>query len=454
MKPYEQPAGAAGEPAAPAVPAQPEAPAGGNFAEYGVAPAAGQAPAAPSEAGAPDRAPAGVAGGDPSAPQVIQTDADSTDGLVKCLRCGATEIALNPATGKLRCSFCRFEWVTDSVTESLNLNSDISALKGVVIGSGAADITPSTEEILTFKCSACGAEVVIDTASSTQARCHWCRNKLSMNQQIPNGAVPDMILPFAMKKQDAVEKIRKFVGKRKFFAHPRFRREFSPENVMGVYLPYVVVDINAQATLRGQGEHTTRTYTVRRNDKNERRYDADVYDVWRKFDLHVSGLTVESAEERRDQNFLHNSNNVINTILPFDIENSVRYDANYLAGFTSERRDTNVEQLQPLVKTQTGDIARYNANGTLKFYDRGVRWDQEHLDVVGERWLTAYLPVWLYSYHEKRAGGKEFLHYVAVNARTGETMGSVPLNQPKLLAVSALVEVLGIIGFFLYLLVA
>lgn len=462
MKPYEQPAGAAGEPAAPAFPAQPEAPAGGNFAEYGVAPAAAQTPAppqapaaaAPSETAAPEHTPPGVPGGDPSAPQVIQTDADSTDGLVKCLRCGATEIALNPATGKLRCSFCRFEWVTDSVAESLNLNSDISALKGVVIGSGAADITPSTEEILTFKCSACGAEVVINTASSTQARCHWCRNKLSMNQQIPNGAVPDMILPFAMKKEDAVEKIRKFVGKRKFFAHPRFRREFSPENVMGVYLPYVVVDINAQATLRGQGEHTTRSYTVRRNDKNERRYDADVYDVWRKFDLHVSGLTVESAAERRDQNFLQNTNNVINTILPFDIENSVRYDANYLAGFTSERRDTNVEQLQPLVKTQTGDIARYNANGTLKFYDRGVRWDQEHLDLVGERWLTAYLPVWLYSYHEKRAGGKEFLHYVAVNARTGETMGSVPLNQPKLLAVSALVEVLGIIGFFLYLLVA
>src|SRR5699024_3109531 len=133
-----------------------------------------------------------------------------------------------------------------------------------------------------------------------------------------------------------------------------------------------------------------RTYTVRRNDKNERRYDADVYDVWRNFDLHVSGLTVESSSDRRDQNFLQNTNNVINTILPFDIENSVRYDANYLAGFTSERRDTNVEQLQPLVKTQTGDIARHNANDTLKFYDRGVRWDQEAPAVVSGRWLTAY----------------------------------------------------------------
>ena len=44
---------------------------------------------------------------------------------------------------------------------------------------------------MTFKCTGCGAEVVIDTNHSTQARCHWCRNKLSMNQQVPNGAVPD-----------------------------------------------------------------------------------------------------------------------------------------------------------------------------------------------------------------------------------------------------------------------
>lgn len=441
MQSHQQPPSAAGP--------TPVAPAGTD--SYGVTPAQAS-PEQPAQDTPPVQTPPEQHQA-PAGPQVIQTDGDATDGLVKCLRCGATDISLNPASGKLRCSFCRFEWSTDTIAESLNLDTDIGQLTGVLIGSGAADIVPSTDEVLTFKCSACGAEVVIDTNSSTQARCHWCRNKLSMNQQIPNGAVPDMILPFAMKKEEAVEKIRAFVGKRKFFAHPRFRREFAPENVMGVYLPYVVVDINAQATLAGQGEHTTRSYTVRRNDKTERRYDADVYDVWRNFDLHVNGLTVESSSERREQNFLQNTNNVINTILPFDIENSVRYDSNYLSGFTSERRDTNVEQLQPLVKTQAGDIARYNANETIKFYDRGVRWDQEHVNVVGERWLTAYLPVWLYSYHEKRSGGREFLHYVAVNARTGETMGSVPLNQGKLLAVSAAVQAAGVAAFIFYLLV-
>lgn len=381
----------------------------------------------------------------PSGPQVVQSDTGASDGLAKCARCGATEISLNVATGMLRCSFCRFEWGTDSALDTLNLNGDIGELTGVVVGSGTADIVASVEEVLTFKCSACGAEVVIDTNHSTQARCHWCRNKLSMNQQVPNGAVPDMILPFKVTKEDAIQRIADFVGKRKFFAHPTFRREFSPENVMGVYLPYMVVDINAHATLQGQGEHQTRSYTVKRGEKEERRYDADLYDVVRDFDVHVNDLTVESSRDRLNQDTAQNTNNIINTIMPFDVENSVRYDSNYLAGFTSERRDSNVEELAPLVFAQSQDIARHRVNDTLKHYDRGVRWDSEHVDVRGQRWVSAYLPVWLYSYYQKKPGGKSFLHYVAVNARTGETMGSVALNQGKLLAVSAAVQVVGTI---------
>lgn len=386
-------------------------------------------------------------------PHVIQTDQHAKDGLAKCARCGATEIALNVATGLLRCGFCRFEWQSANALESLNLNGDIGALSGVVMGSGSADIVPSTEEVLTFKCSACGAEVVIDTNSSTQARCHWCRNKLSMNQQVPNGAVPDMILPFKLTREDAVERISKFVKKRKFFAHPRFKQEFNPDNIMGVYLPYMVVDINAHATLTGQGEHQTRSYTVKSGDDDKRVYDADVYHVVRDFDIHINDLTVESSSERLNQNTSQNTNNIINSIMPFDVVNSVTYDSNYLAGFTSERRDSNVDQLTPIVSAQAQDVARHQANETVKFYDRGVRWDNEQFDMVGQRWVSAYLPVWLYSYHEQKANGKSFLHYVAVNARTGETMGSVPLNQGKLLLVSAAAQVVGTVLFAIFSLV-
>ena len=62
------------------------------------------------------------------------------------------------------------------------------------MGSGAKDIDQAAENIITVKCESCGAEVVIDTKTTTQARCHWCRNTLSINNVIPNGAIPDVIL--------------------------------------------------------------------------------------------------------------------------------------------------------------------------------------------------------------------------------------------------------------------
>ena len=259
-----------------------------------------------------------------------------------------------------------------------------------------------------------------------------------------------MVLPFRLTREAAMERISGFVKKRKYFAHPRFKAEFDPENVMGVYLPYMIIDVNAHASLNGQGEHETRRYTVKRGDNEETRYDADRYRVGRTFDLHINDLTVESSSEKLNRG-LHNTNNVINAIMPFDVENSVRYDANFLAGFTSERRDTDMGDLTPLVTRQSKDIARFSANDTLDFYDRGVRWESEELQVAGQRWVSAYLPVWLYSYHQDKGNGRGILHYVAVNGRTGETMGSVPLHQPKLLSVAAIVEVIGIIVMVLIL---
>lgn len=373
--------------------------------------------------------------------KIVQTDVDAKDGQNKCPKCGATDISLNPNNGLLRCNFCREEFEPEKVT---GMETDLSQLEGKIIGSGAQNIVADTNEVLTFKCSSCGAEVVIDTSEATQARCHWCRNVLSVNQQIPNGSIPDIVLPFNVKKDIAQAEIEKFVGKRKFFAHPKFTEEFTTQNIMGVYLPYMVVDINAHSNLSGEGERLVKRYTRGNGNNQETYYDADLYNVEREFDLIVEGLTVESSADKLQHKSSDKTNNVINAIMPFDIENGVKWNANYLRGYTSEKRDTNIEQLQGLVDTQTKDIARYKANETLKEYDRGVCWSNEQLNVKGQQWKSAYLPVWLYSYQQVINNDKKVLHYVAVNARTKEIMGSVPIYMPKLLGVSALVEILGI----------
>ena len=72
---------------------------------------------------------------------------------------------------------------------------------------------------------------------------------------------PTRCCPSIIKKDDAVARIRQFVDKRRFFALKEFKEEFTPENVIAVYLPYMIVDAKASADVTGKGEIETRRYT-------------------------------------------------------------------------------------------------------------------------------------------------------------------------------------------------
>lgn len=374
--------------------------------------------------------------------KIIQTDEGAKDGQNKCPKCGSTDISLNINNGYLRCNYCRYEFKPEKV---VGLEDKLENLEGEVIGSGAQNIVAGTEDVKTFKCSSCGAEVVIDTSQVTQARCHWCRNFLSINQQIPNGSIPDVVLPFKVSKEEAQAKIKEFVGQRKFFAHPKFVKEFTTDNIMGVYFPYMLIDANSHANFYGQGEHLTRKYYRGSGDNRRAYYDADLYEVQRDFDLTINGLSIESSLDKLNYNATNKTNNIINAIMPFDVENSVKWNANYLKGYTSEKRDTNINQLQKIAEVQIKDVARFSCNNTIENYDRGVVWSSENVTIKGKQWQAAYLPVWLYSYQQVKKN-KSLLHYVAVNARTKETMGSVPIHMPKLIGISAIIEVIGIMA--------
>ncbi len=384
-------------------------------------------------------------------PVALDTSAEELkDGLNRCPKCGSTDVRLKLGTDVLVCQFCRNEWHGTLVEQAFGLGDGIDQLRGTVIASGARDIEADTASLMSFKCTGCGAEVTINTESTMTARCHWCRHVFGVNEQVANGAVPDAVLPFKVSKVDAVARIRQFVDKRRLFALKAFKNEFTPENVIGVYLPYMIVDSNVSAAVAGKGEILTRQYTRGDGDKKKTYYDADVYQIERQVDFTVDDLTLESSAERGNLDTRTNTNNIINAILPFDTKNALKWNASYLMGFTTEKRNLDVEKLRPRLEDQLLSIARAQVEGSVRRYDRGVRWEQERLDVHGTRWVSMYLPVWLYSYHQPgRNGG--MLHYIAVNGRTGETMGSVPVQQWKLLlaalATGTIVEAL--VLFFL-----
>jgi DNA-directed RNA polymerase subunit RPC12/RpoP len=381
-------------------------------------------------------------------PAPIDTAAkELRDGLNHCPRCGATEVRQRPGSDRLICLYCRHEWAATRVEEAFGLGEGIAELRGTQIASGAQDIAADAESLRSYKCGGCGAEVVINTANAMTARCHWCRHVLGVNEQIANGAVPDAVLPFHIRKDDAVARIRQFVGKRQLFALQAFKDEFSPENVVGVYLPYMVVDARGSADVAGVGEIETRRYTRGEGKNKQTVFDADVWRVQRHVDFTVDDLPLESSALRADLDTRSNTNNVINTILPFDTKNAVQWNASYLVGYTSEKRDRDVQHLMPRLQEQMLSIARAQLQPSVQRYDRGVRWERERLDLKGTRWVAMYLPVWLYAYHQPGPRGG-LRHYIAVNGRTGETMGSVPVQTWKLLlaalAIGTVVEALAL----------
>ncbi len=360
--------------------------------------------------------------------KVINTSDNKKHGENRCPNCKASDVTLDIKKGKLRCNYCGTEFEPKEVE---GIEKEAKDVKGNIKGSGAKDIKQG-EDIITLECGGCGAKVVINTNETNNARCHWCRSILSINSQIDNGAIPDLVLPFKLTKEEAKKNIEEFVSTRKFYAHPKFIQEFNTTNIMGVYFPYFIIDCNAHAIFSGAGGHVARRYTITKGSgddkKEETVYDIDFYNVTRDFDIAIDDLSIESSKDKLDKNSKDKTTNVINAIMPFDTENCVKYESNYLEGFTSERRDINTDIVDKKIDQSLVDIARYAINPDLKYYDSGVRWDNEELQIKGKQVLSAYLPVWLYSYQDS----KNVLHYVAVNARTGETMGSVPMNKRKL----------------------
>ena len=393
--------------------------------------------------------------------KIVDTDNKEKHGENRCPKCGASDVTYDIKKEKLICNYCYTEFDAKEVE---NVEKEAKNLKEEIRTTGTKDVLKGND-VITLKCGGCGAEVVINTNETVNARCHWCRSILSVNSQIENGAVPDVVLPFKLEKSAAEEKIKNFVEKRKFFANPRFKKEFTTKNIMGVYFPYLLVDANVHASFIGKGEHLVRSYTVKINDKDEEtRYDADLYEVERDFDIAIDDLTIESNSDRINKKVKKRTNNIINSIMPFDTDKCVKYEANYLAGYTSEKRDINVSDIEEKVSKEIADISRHAIKKEISYYNRGVKWEEEKIDTKGIQWMSAYLPVWLYSYQDK----KKKLHYVAVNGRTGETMGSIPMNKLKLWIITLLIiaiftivplalnasEGLGMISIFLGIMIA
>ena len=68
----------------------------------------------------------------------------------RCPNCGASDVSTNTGTGKLRCKYCKHEF------ENVASNSDdpsktFENVKGDIVSSGASNIVPGQDVVVTIK---------------------------------------------------------------------------------------------------------------------------------------------------------------------------------------------------------------------------------------------------------------------------------------------------------------
>ncbi len=232
-----------------------------------------------------------------------------------------------------------------------------------------------------------------------------------------------------MTRDEAYRMMKKFLSERKFYAKHGFKKAFKKSELTGVYFPYMVVDVNSHINYKGEGEKSVVRYEKGLNKATEV-FNAKLYSIERDFDLYIDNLILEASKDKLYA-YGTNTNNIINSILPYDISKAVPWDANYINEYSVEKRDATIDDIEPLLVSQVKDITRKEVRETITNYGRGVRWDKDTTTMIGDFWQSAYLPVWLFTYRDKK-GSTETLHYIAINAQTKEIMGSIPLSKYKL----------------------
>lgn len=305
----------------------------------------------------------------------------------------------------------------------------------------------NSDEFFRYKCDYCRTEVIVDGLNTVEAKCYLCGRSLTKIERISSKDILDTLLPFKVSQQETEIIIKNFIKKNKYNLNSKLKKKLLTQSVMGVYFPCLVLDVNAQVLFSGEGEHQTDAYTWEiqgnreqynsyaeylRNTTRLPLYNADVYYVERSFNLTIKKLVIDVNA---------NDNNIIDKLMPFDLDNVIKYDEEYL-------NDFHEDNLKEIIYRKVKSAARSTCNETLDIYDRGVRWDYENVQITSLRGRIIYLPVWLCSHLEVK-GNKKTCRYLAINGRTKKLTTNLPMRFSTLLFICFLAEVTGVLFMFL-----
>jgi len=347
-----------------------------------------------------------------------------TEKRFPCAQCGA---ALNYAVGtrSLECQYCGHLNAIQHRENHLRERDLHAALEEL---QESARVDPVSQII---SCPNCAAKFALD-AHIHSGDCPFCGTSVVTETSESKPLKPKGLLPFSITADVAVDSYKKWLNKRWFAPNALKKYARSDAKLNGVYIPYWTYDSDTATSYQGQrGEvyYVTKRYTTthkgRRVTRTRRVAKIRWYPASGRTSRHFDDVLVGATKTLPRQ--------ITDWLAPWDLENLVPYTEDYLAGFSSEVYQVNLDEGFNIAQETMDKVIRTDVR-------RAIGGDQQRITSLKTRhsdttFKHVLLPLWTAGFQFR---GKTYRF--VVNGRTGKVRGERPYSVIKI----ALASILGL----------
>lgn len=271
------------------------------------------------------------------------------------------------------------------------------------------------ENAVLYSCPSCGAQVITDetTAATT---CYYCSNPIVLSGELSGELKPDMIIPFKIDKNNAINKFKEMCGKKKFLPK-NFVSDSRLEEIKGIYFPYWYIDCESNGSINATSRQV-RTWVTGDHQHTE----TTIRGHFRQGDIQIRNMP-EAALKSKDRDLMR-------YVCPFNSGDFVPFSMSYLSGFFAERRNIESDEIKNAVIQKIGSLSEEKLRKSIEQVNVNI--NNSEIKVGNLRWSYNLLPVWVLNYKHK---DKNYIY--ALNGQTGKVYGELPVCNKKLAALFA-----------------
>lgn len=324
--------------------------------------------------------------------------------VYKCPNCDAG-LAFDPKSQKFRCEYCGSYFSQ----QELEKPDASGAAKEVTPKESREDDTHT----VVYSCPTCGAEIATDETTAATF-CYYCHNPVVLSSRLDGKLKPDKVIPFTIDREQAVNALLGWVGK-KWFVPKDFFSKSQIEKTVGVYFPFWMINGQMQAMLTAKATKI-KTWVL----GNTRYTETSYYDIKRGGDAAFKEIAKNALKKENSR--------LINGVHPYDCSAAKDFSSTYLTGFQAEKRNIEKSDYEAEVRREIGDYTKSLLSDSISGYD-GVSPGSFDVGKTDLQYSYTLLPTWVLTY--KGDDGK--IYYYTMNGQTGKTSGVLPVSLKKLI---------------------